>query len=279
MKTVGLLKLKGALCGALLLAPFAGAVELMEWDRTPLLIDLPVGTERLVVLDRNVSVGLPATIARDEVLRVQSTGGVLYLKAREAFDTQRVQLRDEVSGEIILVDLTARPEASAEQIQVISKASTASGTGEGRDAPAVAGYDRERQAPLPVVLTRYAAQSLYAPLRVIEPVPGLSRVAMRLPESVSVLLPALPVEAKPIAAWSLEGWHATAIQLRNRDPDRSFELDPRYLQGALTAATFMHPTLGARGQLDDTTTVIIVTRGPLVEHLQLPRIQPAARED
>ncbi|PRB81521.1 TIGR03749 family integrating conjugative element protein [Pseudomonas sp. MYb185] len=264
--------LKGLVCGALLAAPLANAVELMEWDRTPLVIDLPVGQERLVVLNRNVSVGLPLTIAHDDILRVQSTGGVLYFKAHEAFDTERVQLKDESTGEIILVDLTAKADASAEQIQVIS-AEVAEADASERPDPAA-----EQRAPLPVVLTRYVAQSLYSPLRVIEPVPGINRVAMRLPGSVETLLPALPVEARPIAAWTLEGLHATAIELRNQDPDRSFELDPRYLHGALMAATFMHPTIGPRGHLDDTTTIIIVTRGPLAEHLQLPRFQPTVGE-
>lgn len=265
--------LKGLVCGALLAAPLANAVELMEWDRTPLVIDLPVGQERLVVLNRNVSVGLPVTIAHDDILRVQSTGGVLYFKAHEAFDTERVQLKDESTGEIILVDLTAKADASAEQIQVISAEKVAEADASERPEPAA-----EQRAPLPVVLTRYVAQSLYSPLRVIEPVSGINRVAMRLPGSVETLLPALPVEARPIAAWTLEGLHATAIELRNQDPDRSFELDPRYLHGALMAATFMHPTIGPRGHLDDTTTIIIVTRGPLAEHLQLPRFQPTVGE-
>jgi len=265
--------LKGLVCGALLAAPLANAVELMEWDRTPLVIDLPVGQERLVVLNRNVSVGLPVTIAHDDILRVQSTGGVLYFKAHEAFDTERVQLKDESTGEIILVDLTAKADASAEQIQVISAEKVAEADASERPEPAA-----EQRAPLSVVLTRYVAQSLYSPLRVIEPVPGINRVAMRLPGSVETLLPALPVEARPIAAWTLEGLHATAIELRNQDPDRSFELDPRYLHGALMAATFMHPTIGPRGHLDDTTTIIIVTRGPLAEHLQLPRFQPTVGE-
>lgn len=249
-----------------------GAVEVMEWDRTPLMIDLPVGKERLIVLDRNVSVGLPATVARDEVLRVQSTGGVLYLKAHSSFDTQRVQLRDEATGDIILVDLTASENASDEQIKVVSPSRMIAAPEPAMTEPAPAD-----KPPLPVLLTRYAAQSLYAPVRVIETVPGLNRVAMRLPASLPALLPALPIEARPIAAWSMEGWHVTAIRLRNLDTARSFELDPRYLQGALTAATFVHPTLGPRGQEDDTTTVIVVTRGALVEQLLHPRIQPSTR--
>ncbi|WP_082765910.1 TIGR03749 family integrating conjugative element protein [Azotobacter vinelandii] len=253
----------------------AAATEILAWDRTPLAIDLPVGKERLVTLERNVSVGLPGAIAKPEVLRVQSTGGVLYLKANQAFDTQRVQLRDEATGELILVDLTAKAQASDEPIKVVVP--QADDGSDAAEEEAVSEAEAEKTpvypAPLPVVLTRYAAQSLYAPLRAIEPVEGVQRVAMRLPATLD-LLPALPVLAEPIAAWSLGGFQATAVRLRNRDPQRSFELDPRYLQGSLAAATFMHTTLGPKGRLDDSTTVIVVTRGPLVERLLLPRPQP-----
>lgn len=253
----------------------ATAVELMEWNRAPLVIDLPLGQERLITLDRNVSVGLPGAIAKPDILRVQSAGGVLYLKADKAFDTQRVQLRDEATGELILVDLTAKSEASNEPIKVV-----VAGTSDVQANPdstelteATEPIKPSYADPLPVVLTRYAAQSLYAPLRTLEPIEGINRVAMRLPTTLETLIPALPVRAEPVAAWSLDGLQATAIRIHNRDPQRSFELDPRYLQGHLLAATFVHTTLGPKGQLDDNTTVILVTQGSLAERLSLPRIQ------
>lgn len=246
----------------------AGAVEIVHWDRTPLAIDLPIGKERLVVLDRNVSVGLPASIADESLLRVQSVGGVLYLMAYRPFDTQRVQLRDELSGQILLIDLTARDGASDERIRIAFSEEDTGGT-----ANEETDEEPELDAPLPVMLTRYAAQSLYSPLRTIDPVPGIHRSAMRLPSEIP-LLPVLPVSASPIAAWSLRGLHVTAVELKNRDPQRAFELDPRHLQGELIAATFMHPTLGPKGSFSDTTTVIVITRGPLVERLPLPRIRP-----
>nr|WP_298411671.1 TIGR03749 family integrating conjugative element protein [uncultured Halomonas sp.] len=238
----------------------AQAVEILHWDRTPLDVALPVGTERVIILDRNVRVGLPREIADANVLRVQSAGGAIYLKASEPFDTQRVRIQDVETNEVILFDLTAMQDgASDEDIQVVIPEG-----GQTTDAPREGDTDDQTPAfdlPVPVVLTRFAAQTLYAPSRTVEPVPGLNRVAMRLPSSMPTLLPALPVRTTPIAAWKLGSWTVTAVKLANRDPARTFELDPRWLQGELYSATFMHSTLGRRGSVEDTTTVFIVTNG------------------
>lgn len=239
----------------------AYAVDIMHWERVPLKVELPVGTERVMVLDRNVRVGLPQVIADPKILRVQSAGGALYLKALEAFDTQRVQLQDVETQEVILIDLSAREGVSDEQIRVVFEANTGE---KSSDADASKQTDSRQAAgtPLPVLMTRYAAQSLYAPERLIEPVPGVHRVPMRLPEQIPSLLPALPVSLMPIAAWKgSNGWIVTAVKVTNQDPQRRFSLDPRLLQGRLYSATFMHSTIGPQGSVEDTTTVFIVTRG------------------
>lgn len=260
----------GLVLVTLLVVSQAQAVEILHWDRKPLPVDLPVGSERVIVLDRNVRVGLPREIADAETLRVQSAGGAIYLKANKPFDTQRVRIQDVETNEVVLFDLTARENgASDEEIQVVfPDGEPADANGRATDATS-SSEKTDRQSsdasqghtPVPVVLTRYAAQSLYAPTRTIEPVRGINRVAMRLPDRMPSLLPALPVTATPIAAWKLDGWVVTAVRLANRDPSRAFELDPRWLQGDLYSATFMHPTLGQRGSVRDTTTAFIVTRG------------------
>ncbi|MCP1367187.1 TIGR03749 family integrating conjugative element protein, partial [Halomonas sp. BBD48] len=185
------------------------------------------------------------------------------------FDTQRVRIQDVETNEVVLFDLTAKESgASSEEIKVVIPEAGASTDREAKasqDGDQTGRSDKSGKAavgtPVPVVLTRFAAQSLYAPTRTIEPVPGLNRVAMRLPESMPSLMPSLPVTATPIAAWKLDSWTVTAVKLANRDPARTFELDPRWLQGDLYSATFMHPTLGPRGSVEDTTTAFIVTNG------------------
>lgn len=253
---------RGGLFASLLGMAFqTHAVEIMHWDRKPLKVELPVGTERVIMLDRNVRVGLPREIADPSTLRVQSAGGAIYLKADEPFDTQRVRVQDVETNQVVLFDLTAKESgASEEDIQVVFSDEEDAGSPElGQNSQN--SQASTRGTPVPVVLTRFAAQSLYAPSRTIEPVEGLSRVAMRLPETMPSLMPSLPVTAAPVGAWKLGSWTVTAVRLTNRDPARAFELDPRWLQGDLYSATFMHPTLARRGSVEDTTTVFIVTNG------------------
>lgn len=83
----------------------AQADELMKWERIPLNILLKVGQERVIFADKNVRVGFPPAL--NGKLRVQSTGGAVYLKADSAFPQTRVQLQDVESGEMILLDVTA----------------------------------------------------------------------------------------------------------------------------------------------------------------------------
>ncbi|WP_253447984.1 TIGR03749 family integrating conjugative element protein [Halomonas sp. Y3] len=272
-----------------MLAGDALAVEIMHWERRPLEIPLPVDEERIVTLDRNVRVGLPPALANPEVLRVQSAGGVLYLKAFEAFETQRVRVQDVESGDVLLLDLSAREGASGEEILVVDSreaspasgnASSGSSTGSSgaqaseasRPSAQASGGDAQRATatPVPVLLTRHAAQSLYAPQRTIEPLRGVSRVPMRLPESLGTLLPSLPVTATPLGAWRLDGWTVTAVKLENNDRRRAFELDPRWLQGDFYSATFMHPYLAPRGSVEDTTTVFLVTRRGGLDRALIP---------
>lgn len=81
------------------------AVELVRWERIPLPVSLHVGEERIVFVEKNVRVGFPPSL--NEKLRIQSTGGAVYLRAESAFPQTRLQLQDVESGEILLLDVTA----------------------------------------------------------------------------------------------------------------------------------------------------------------------------
>ncbi|MDO5055645.1 MAG: DUF3438 family protein, partial [Pasteurella oralis] len=95
---------KGLISGLALFACSASYAELlMQWQRIPLCVDLHVGQERILFLDKNVQVGIPPEL--DGKLDVQSMGGAVYLKAKKAFNVNRLQFRDIETGKIVLVDL------------------------------------------------------------------------------------------------------------------------------------------------------------------------------
>lgn len=261
------------------------AIEILRWERLPLAVPLLVGQERVIFIDRNVRIGLPESLGTH--LRMQSAGGAIYLHASEAIPPTRLQLQDVESGTLILLDIAAEPakagQAPLEPIRIVED----DGTPSRPENPATSRADEDesgntmesigtptrRATPVPVILTRHAAQNLYAPLRTVEPVPGIGRVNLRRNLSLDTLLPTLPVRAQALAAWRLEDQWVTAIKLINTSA-RALELDPRALQGDFVAATFQHPSLGPAGRTADTTVVYLVTRGHgLVESL-LPKIAP-----
>ncbi len=264
---------------AWMLAIPAQAIEILRWERLPLAVPLVVGQERIVFIDRNVRVGIPASVG--ERLRVQSAGGAVYLRADEPIEPTRLQLQDADTGELILLDIAAQPandgEPALEPVRIVQGNTTSQRYGQqamGSDtgtqtAPVKA---PQRDTPVAVVLTRHAAQNLYAPLRTVEAVPGIMRVNLRGDLSLDTLLPTLPVRGFALASWRLEDLWVTAIRVTNASSGW-VELDPRALQGDFLTATFQHQSLGPHGTPEDTTVVYLVTRGHGLAQSLLPTIQ------
>lgn len=271
-----------------LLCNLANAVEILRWERIPLALPLIVGQERIVFVDQNVRVGLPRHLI--DKLRVQSTGGTLYLLAKEPIEPTRLQLQNMSSGEIMLVDIiatTGRADQPApEPIKIVAGDNLATRYGQVSSKPTenqkTAASPQATEAttdeappaarsetPLPVVMTRYAAQMLYAPLRTVEPVPGIAQVNLKRRLDLTTLLPTQPIEANALGAWRLDGLWVTAVKLRNTSTQH-LTLDPRDLMGDFVTATFQHPYLGAKGDASDTTTVYLVTRGHDLAESVLP---------
>lgn len=247
----------------------AGAVEVKYWDRLPLAIPLTVGQERILMLDEDVRVGLPSAIASK--LRVQSVGGTVYLRAAEALPPTRLQLQSVKSGDIILIDIEAlEGSESLEPVKIVAQTQAPDEETARGSAPAA--------TPVPVVLTRYVAQNLYAPLRTVAPLPGVRRMPLSDSIAFSTLLPTERVSIKGLAAWRLGDYWVTAVKIVNRGPGK-VSLDPRHLQATLYAATFQHAYLGNAGTPEDTTVVYLVTRGGDLKHaLLLPPPKPEAAD-
>lgn len=251
----------------------AGAVELMKWERIPLQIPLTVGQERIIFVDKNVRVGFPASL--NGKLRIQSSSGTVYLDARAAFPATRLVLKNVENGEMILLDVSASDGKTVrEPVQIVYQGtvSAASSAGQPED-PGAGGVRRTREpdraatpeaavlnGPVPVVLTRYAAQTLYAPLRTVEPVAGIHALPLRLPARLTALYPAAPLEMTPLAAWGLGEYSVVALKVRN-PRSQKVVLDPRILSGQFISATFQHRWLGEAGRPEDTTTLYLVIKG------------------
>ncbi|WP_095094084.1 TIGR03749 family integrating conjugative element protein [Pseudomonas sp. Irchel 3A5] len=266
---------------AIAMTPQAHAVQILTWERLPLAIPLVVDQERIVFVDRNVRIGVPTNVG--ERLRVQSAGGAVYLRANAPIEPTRLQLQDADTGALILLDITAQVGGEGvpplEPVRIVDGPSTSTRYGEKPSEADDADPDiksqpaqDKRETPVAVVLTRYAAQNLYAPLRTVEAAPGVTRVNLRRNLPLETLLPTLPVKATALASWRLEDQWVTAVQLTNTS-GTWIDLDPRTLQGDILTAAFQHPALGPHGQSEDTTVVYVVTRGRSLAQSLLPAIQ------
>ncbi|CAM2934250.1 integrating conjugative element protein, PFL_4704 family [Pseudomonas gessardii] len=247
------------------------AVEIQRWERIPLALPLVVGQERIVFVDQNVRVGLPKHLV--EKLRVQSTGGALYLLAKEPIEPTRLQLQNVATGEIMLVDIAAsegQPNQPAlEPIKIVAGEHMAARYGQSQPpqpAPATTDHPSDpeqqparRETPIPVVMTRYAAQMLYAPLRTVEPIEGITQQQVNRRLDLTTLLPTQPVTASVLGAWRLDDFWVTAVKLENTSTQHLI-LDPRELMGDFVSVTFQHGFLGAKGDASDTTTAYLVTQ-------------------
>lgn len=258
------------------------AIELMKWERMPLAVPLQVGEERVILVDSNVRVGVPSSL--NGKLRVQSTGGSVYLLALEPIPPTRIQLQDAETGGLILMDIAASVTEQGmpklEPIQIIEGDNTPIryGTAQAKQTAQTASTEekkikRSQETPVPVVLTRFAAQNLYAPLRTIEPVQGIRQVNLQKNQKLDALLPMLSVKASALAAWRLDDYFVTAVSLKNNSR-QVISLDPRLLQGNFLAATFQHSLLGPKGDATDTTVVYLVTRNNGLAKSLLPSLSP-----
>ena len=227
--------------------------ERIIWQKTPIELTLSVGKEQRIDFPGPVRIGLPATL--QPILRVQSVAGTLYLLAHQPFEPTRVMVRAIESGAVYLLDLSADNKSTPPAtIQIFDPEMEQSelNSDPGEPSPIFPTYGY-------VALTRFAAQQLYAPARLLRDLPGVVRVPVRR-ESVP-LIHGGEVAAEPLVAWRAGNLYLTAVKLRN-STSQAVTLDPRTLRGSWLTATFQHNRLHGVGDEADTTVVYLISARP-----------------
>ncbi len=222
--------------------------EPVVWRKAPIRVLLHEGEERLVHFPGSVRMALPESLAA--LLRAQSIHGTLYLRADAPFVPTRVLVYTQPEGPIYVLDLEAVATGThaLPDIEIVTQAPVS----EDRAQPTSPwGY---------VALSRFAAQTLHAPPRLVPHESGIVRVSV-IAEPVP-LVQDHRVQAVPVAAWKAGGYYVSAVQLTNLE-SRPVTLDPRELCGHWLAATFQRNRLQPAGDALDTTTVYLVSDRPL----------------
>ncbi len=222
----------------------------VHWQNIPIPVVLTVGEERRVQFPTPVSVGVPASL--QALLRTQTVNGTVYLLAHADFAETRVLVRELDAGTTYLLDLRASHEAGSNEAIIVESRPPSGAVSSTRAAshPATHSY---------VSLTRFAAQQLFAPLRLASPMSGVARIPVQ--QGSVFMLPGDAVEATPLMAWRAGNLFLTAVKLRNRSADPQV-LDPRLLRGSWLTATFQHARLLPAGDVADSTAVYLISAQP-----------------
>ncbi|MEW8508373.1 MAG: TIGR03749 family integrating conjugative element protein [Candidatus Thiodiazotropha sp.] len=228
-------------------------LERIEWKKAPIRLELAVGQEQRIEFPAAVKVGVPASV--QGVLRTQSVNGMVYLLAHTSFGSNRLMIRELDSGRIYLFDITATEDGgSGHPIQIY-----VTGEQSSEKDQATGGHETEQDRPDFVQLTRFAAQQLYAPARLVKDQPRIVRVPVSR-DSVD-LYHGGAVEGVPLVAWRAKGLYVTAVKLTNRT-EQALTLDPRNIRGTWLTATFQHHRLFPKGDEADTTAVYLISARP-----------------
>ncbi len=229
------------------------APERIEWKQVPIELQLIVGEERRIAFPAAVKVGVPGAV--QPKLRAQSVDGTVYLLAHAPFDSSRFMVRELESGRLYLFDVTAVDAGVANdpiEIFITDDRNTGTDVATGDD-------DADQSQPSYIRLTRFAAQQLYAPSRLVNDSRGLVRVPVA--DDPFDLIHGAAIEASPLIGWRAGGLYVTAVKLTNRTRQAQ-TLDPRDLRGAWLTATFQHHRLLPKGDEADTTAVYLISARP-----------------
>ena len=244
-------------------ASFNTPTEHLIWNKIPLTITLPVNRERLISFPDNVQFGYDNTVLTKDIFSIQNVDGTVYLVAKKPFSTQRVFVQLKQSGQLILLDLSAKPDADDTPLSIILPAAT---TALSTTDLAMPGQAAPNKTIDYTELSRFAIQQLYAPKRLLSNPRDIYRVPMHTTRTVS-LLEGDEVIAMPLISWRFENQFITAVLLRNR-LTHNVILDPRRIRGQWkTAAFFPQTRLMPTGNSRDSTTVFLISDQPFANAL------------
>ena len=249
----------------------ADTPERVLWDKRPINVHLQVGHERIIHFPDDVRYWLPDTVKRH--VSVLAANGVLYIRAMEPFPTTRIRIQGLKDQQIYLLDITASEAAAvSDELIVMTKENTRNRS---KEATAYKTTEDWR-----IRLTRYAAQQLYAPERLVDGDSAIKRIPVESKTSVPLIRGGL-IETVPIASWQGHGLTVTAVRVRNlsrqslqlqfdrSDSPNALNLS-HLVRGDWLTATLQHDRLGAVGDETDTTTLYLVSNRSFVESLSLP---------
>lgn len=260
-----LLVLMVSFCSANIFASPIDNTEHIVFHKAPIEIRLPIKQERIIVFPKAITIVDSNLGNHVGLMKVQDA---LYLNAQDAFVSKRLVVELMPTGEVIVLNISAKEDYTAvSPIEIVfEKQALSKSYAEGEQADSAEEASEQKSVEFnPIFLTRFAIQSLYSPARLLQTPFGISRTPMQTHKTVSMVYGA-SVIARPLISWKGGDYYVTAVELKNM-LNKLVVLDPKKLIGSWqTAAFFPTNTLKARGD-EDTTTVFVVSDRPFGQAL------------
>ncbi len=246
----------------------ASSLRLLNTPGDPIPLGLITGQEVELFFDGTglEEVGVPLSL-KDKI-HTQSIDSRLWITAKVPFDPTRVLVKDSLGNINILllsakIKITNNTSNLPVKYQVVTKKIT----------PQKQKHQAEQsnwKQPTIVDLTRFAAQTFYAPERLVKPIGAIRVPIDTTPVGLFVCSENMAcngnVEAMPMAAWRSQNHYVSAVMLKNQTKSQIM-LDPRDLQGRWKAATFQFNRLGSAGLPTDISVVYLISVSPFGQSL------------
>ena len=217
--------------------------ELIYSDQ-PLEIRIPVDIPVEMRFPEPAEFGIPEELS--DFLQIENLASTVYLTAKTSFPSKPVLVKLMHSNVPIVIRLTANMNQNGPYTYLIKTSE--------RRKPVVPPV-----ALSPVELTRYAAQQLFAPDRLIPKSETIVRIRVST-DPIDLSLD-LDIQSHPIASWSSGSLYVTAVKLENLSSTTK-RLLPQDLRGNWRTATYHHSRLLAHESDGDSSIVYLVSDKP-----------------
>ncbi|CAB5502923.1 hypothetical protein AZO1586R_1505 [Bathymodiolus azoricus thioautotrophic gill symbiont] len=227
------------------------------------------------------SIGIPTDIKNN--IKTQLIDSRIWIKATKAFKPTRVLVKS-LKGEISVFSLSASPNQQKAQeypikYNIVSerrqayKSSSSGSSSSGSDSSNNKKNTNTatKAGENYIALTRFVAQSFYAPKRLIKKI-DVVRVPINTKQLITLFACSKNlacngnVSASPLASWKSSHYYISAVLLKNTTRQQ-IVLDPRDLLGEWKSATFHFNRLGRTGSPTDTTVVYLISLSPFEQSL------------
>ena len=216
-------------------------IRQLTYSDQPLDISIPVGVPIEMRFPEPVEFGIPNNLR--EQVHIENVASTVYLTANVPFTDAIVVVKLLHSGAPIVLRLSSSTGATGPYTYSI-----------GVSFKKAQKTDTLVQSP--VALTRFAAQQLFAPKRLLLHLKNVVRVDM---DGEPINLARDPdIESKVLASWSSGSLYVTAVKLTNLS-QVSIDLKPHDLRGSWQTATYHHHRLLPKGTKGDTSVVYLVS--------------------